>query len=119
MGVETNLAYMDLRFNIINDITRISYPKLRYLNLEKNMIRNISSVFNLLTSLQVLNLGKNIIDQLPAETFRDMTNLLHVNLNKNKVWNLEPGVFENAFLTKVNMSGSQLTEIHSKSFSNL
>jgi len=119
MGVESNLEYMDLGFNIINDITRISYPKLRYLNLEKNMIRNISNVFNLLTSLQVLNLGENMIDQLPAETFRDMTNLLQVNLNKNKVRNLEPGVFENAFLTKVNMSGNQLTEIQSKSFSNL
>merc|ERR1719233_2172246 len=119
MGVESNLEYMDLGFNIINDITRISYPKLRYLNLEKNMIRNISNVFNLLTSLQVLNLGENMIDELPAETFRDMTNLLQVNLNKNKVRNLEPGVFENAFLTKVNMSGNQLTEIQSKSFSNL
>merc|ERR1719410_2221519 len=119
MGVESNLEYMDLGFNIINDITRISYPKLRYLNLEKNMIRNISSVFNLLTSLQVLNLGENMIDQLPAETFRYMTNLLHVNLNKNKIGQLQPGVFENAFLTKVNMSGNLLTEVRSKSFSNL
>jgi len=119
MGIETNLEYMDLGFNIIKDVTRISYPNLRFLNLEKNMIRNISNVFNLLRNLQVLNLGENMIEEITSETFSDMTNLLHLNLNRNRVKRLAPGVFENKYLTKVNMSGNELSEIETKSFSNL
>lgn len=119
MGIEANLEYMDLGFNIISEISRVSYPNLRYLNLEKNLIRNISSVFNLLRNLQVLNMGENMVRELPPDTFRDMTNLLHVNLNKNRIAKLAPGVFENTYLTKVNMSGNQLSEILPKSFSNL
>ena len=119
LGVENSLEYMDLGYNIIDDISKISYPKLRFLNLEKNLIRNISNVFNLLTSLQVLNLGENMIDQLPAGVFRSMTNLLHVNLYKNKIGQLQPGVFENAYLTKVNMSGNLLTDIDTQSFYDL
>ena len=118
-GVEASLEYMDLGYNIIDDISKISYPKLRFLNLEKNLLRNISNVFNLLTSLQVLNLGENMIDQLPGGVFRSMTNLLHVNLYKNKIRQLERGVFENAYLTKVNMSGNLLTDIDTQSFFDL
>merc|ERR1719410_2371378 len=119
LGVEKSLEYMDLGFNIIDDISKILYPKLRFLNLEKNKIQNISNVFNLLTSLQVLNLGENMIDQLPGGVFRSMTNLLHVNLYKNKIGQLQPGVFENAYLTKVNMSGNLLTDIDTQSFFDL
>ena len=119
LGVEKSLEYMDLGFNIIDDISKILYPKLRFLNLEKNKIQNISNVFNLLTSLQVLNLGENMIDQLPGGVFRSMTNLLHVNLYKNKIRKLERGVFENAYLTKVNMSGNLLTDIETQSFFDL
>ena len=105
-GLEDSLEYMDLGYNIIDYVTRISYPKLRFLNLEKNMISNITNVFNLLTSLQVLNVAENKINELPAGVFRAMTNLLQVNLEKNKIRQLEPGVFENAYLTKVNISSN-------------
>lgn len=118
-GLEDSLEYMDLGYNIIDYVTRISYPKLRFLNLEKNMISNITNVFNLLTSLQVLNVAENKINELPAGVFRAMTNLLQVNLEKNKIRQLEPGVFENAYLTKVNISSNLLTQIETQSFSNL
>ena len=119
LGLEDSLEYMDLGYNIIDRVSRIQYPKLRFLNLEKNLIKNISNVFNLLTSLQVLNLAENKIDRLPSGVFRAMTNLLQVNLEKNKIRKLEPGVFENAYLTKVNISSNLLTEIEAQSFSNL
>ena len=119
LGLEDSLEYMDLGYNIISQVSRISYPKLRFLNLEKNLISNITGVFNLLTSLQVLNLAENRIDRLPAGVFRAMTNLLQVNLETNRIRRLEPGVFENAYLTKVNLSSNLLTEIEPQSFSNL
>ncbi len=119
MGIENSLEYMDLGFNIISEINQISYPSLRYLNLEKNIIENVTGMFNLLQNLQVLNLGENNIETLSPETFADMTNLLHLNLYNNKIKNLNPGVFENKFLTKVNLSGNLLQEIESKSFSDL
>merc|ERR1712155_440487 len=52
LGLGDSLEYMDLGYNIISQVSRISYPKLRFLNLEKNLISNITGVFNLLTSLQ-------------------------------------------------------------------
>merc|ERR1719410_2884054 len=119
LGVEKSLEYMDLGFNIIDDISKILYPKLRFLNLEKNVIKNISNVFNLLTNLQVLNLAENQVESLEPGVFRSMTNLLHVNLYKNKIGQLQPGVFENAYLTKVNMSGNLLTDIDTQSFYDL
>ena len=119
MGIETSLEYMDLGFNIISEINQISYPSLRFLNLEKNMIGNVTGVFNLLQNLQVLNLGENDIDELTGDTFAGMTNLLHINLYNNKIKKLKPGVFENQFLTKVNLSGNLLDEVESKAFSQL
>ena len=119
LGLEDKLEYMDLGFNIIDKVTRINYPKLRFLNLEKNVIKNISNVFNLLTNLQVLNLAENQIESLEPGVFRAMVNLLQVNLESNKIRELQPGVFENAYLTKVNISSNLLTEIQSQSFSNL
>ena len=119
LGLEDSLEYMDLGFNIIEKVSRIQYPRLRFLNLEKNMIANITNAFNLLTSLQVLNVADNKINELPSGVFRSMTNLLQVNLEKNQIRKLEPGVFENAYLTKVNMSSNLLTEIKPQSFSNL
>ena len=119
LGLEDSLEYMDLGYNIIEKVSRIAYPRLRFLNLEKNLIQNITNAFNLLTSLQVLNVADNKIDELPAGVFRSMTNLLQVNLENNRIRVLEAGVFENAYLTKVNMSSNLLTQILPQSFSNL
>ena len=119
MGIESNLEYMDLGFNIISDIKQISYPSLRHLNLERNMIKNISGVFNLLQNLQYLNLGENVIEEVLSDSFEQMTNLLHIDLNKNRIRTLEPRVFENQYLTKVNLSGNLLDQIETGSFSQL
>ena len=53
-GIENTLEYMDLGFNIISRVDALSYPKVRFLNLERNMIKDISGVFNNLRSLQVI-----------------------------------------------------------------
>ena len=55
-GIESNIEYMDLGFNVIDRIERINYPSLRYLNLEKNRIKNITGIFNRLQNLQVSDL---------------------------------------------------------------
>ena len=64
-GAESNLEYLDLGFNIIKSIaTDLSLPALKYLNLAKNNLSNIEGAFNLLSSLNVLILRENTIDNV-------------------------------------------------------
>ena len=118
-GIESNIEYLDLGFNVIDKIDRISYPSLRYLNLEKNSIKNVTGIFNKLQNLQVLNIGENQVEEIGSDTFEEMTNLLTINMNQNKIRMLKPGIFANQYLTKVNMSGNKLEEIETGSFSEL
>lgn len=119
MGIDATIEMLDLGLNIISDIKPINYPNLRNLNLEKNMIRNVTGVFNNVKNLQLLNLGENDIAEIGRETFKGMTNLVVINLNNNKIRRLEPGVFENQYMVTVNMSGNRLEEIDTRSFSSL
>jgi len=118
-GIESTLEYMDLGFNIISRVDALSYPKVRFLNLERNMIKDISGVFNNLRSLQVLKLGENLISELDASTFEDMTNLNHIFLENNKIRAVEEGVFVNQYLIMVNVSGNLLKEVKARTFSKL
>lgn len=118
-GIESNIEYMDLGFNVIDKIDRINYPSLRYLNLEKNRIKNVNGIFNRLQNLQVLNIGENEVEEIGDDTFEEMTNLLQIIMNNNKIKKLKPGIFTNQFLTKVNMSGNMLENIQTGSFSKL
>ena len=119
MGIDETIEMLDLGLNIISDIKPISYPNLRNLNLEKNMIRNVTGVLNSVKNLQLLNLGENKIEEIGRETFKGMINLVVINLNKNKIRYLEPGVFENQYMVTVNLSGNMLEEIQTRSFSSL
>ena len=52
-GVEKTLEYLDLGFNMVKKVGEISFPSLKYLNLEKNELKDIDGAFNLLGTLQV------------------------------------------------------------------
>ena len=52
-GIEGNIEYMNLGFNVIDKLQPLNYPSLRYLNVEKNRIKNITGIFNRLKNLQV------------------------------------------------------------------
>ena len=45
--------YLDLGFNLISGVGEVSFPALKYLNLERNRLSDIDGAFNLLSSLQV------------------------------------------------------------------
>jgi Leucine-rich repeat (LRR) protein len=119
-GTEANLEYLDLGFNIISEVvTDISFPSLKYLNLAKNKLTQIEGAFNLLSHLNVLVLRENAITKVSAFTFTGMDNLISIDLSKNFIRELEPGVFGNNYLNEVNMSGNLLKELEQETFVNL
>ena len=49
----------------------------------------------------MLKLGENQITEVEPSTFKDMTNLNHINLNNNKIKTVGEGVFANQYLITV------------------
>ena len=91
-GAESNLEYLDLGFNIIKSIaTDLSLPALKYLNLAKNNLSNIEGAFNLLSSLNVLILRENTIDNVTPFTFTGLDNLISIDLSKNLIRSVVSG----------------------------
>ena len=119
-GTEANLEYVDLGFNIIEEISPdISLPALKYLNLAKNKLVEIEGAFNLLSTLNVLILRENGIEKVTPFTFTGMDNLISIDLSQNYIRTLESGVFGNNYLNEVNMSGNLLKELEEETFVNL
>lgn len=119
-GTEDKLEYLDLGFNIIEQIaTDISMPALKYLNLGKNKLKSIEGAFNLLSSLNVLILRENSIEEVTPFTFTGMDNLISIDISKNYIRSVAPGVFSNNYLNEVNISGNLLKELAQETFINL
>ena len=119
-GTESNLEYLDLGYNIIDEIaTDVSLPALKYLNLAENKLVNIEGAFNLLENLNVLILKENGIKRVTRFTFTGMENLISVDLSENYIRKVDPGVFTNSYLNEVNISGNLLEELEQETFVNL
>ena len=63
-GANANLEYLDLGFNAVGEVGEISFPALKYLNLEKNKLRSVEGSFNLLSALQVSAIDTIDIEKL-------------------------------------------------------
>ena len=118
-GVADTVEYLDLGFNLIGGVGEISFPNLKYLNLERNRLSDIDGAFNLLSSLQVLILRDNGIDRVADATFMGMDNLISIDLSKNVIMGVESGVFKNEYLNEINMSGNLLKELAEGTFADL
>ena len=119
-GTEDNLEYVDLGYNIIEEISPdISLPALKFLNLAKNKLKNVDGAFNLLSTLNVLILRENLIEKVTPFTFTGMDNLISIDLSKNYIRDIEPNVFNNNYLNEVNMSSNLLKELEAETFVNL
>ena len=118
-GTEENLGYLDLGYNIISNVDQINFPSLKYLNLERNAIRNVDGAFNKLRNLNVLNLQKNLIEEVSNQTFAGLDNLISLDLSKNLIRNIGSGIFSESFLNELNISGNLLKELEENSFVSL
>ncbi len=119
-GAQDTLEYLDLGHNAINQIRgELALSNVKYLSLEKNKLGVIDGAFNLLGTLQVLELADNMIGKLSEMTFMGMDSLISLDLSGNKIRKLSPGVLKNQYLNEVNMSGNSLEELETGTFSDL
>ena len=75
--------------------------------------------FNLLSSLNVLNLRENTVDNVTPFTFNGLDNLISIDLSQNLIRTVVPQVFRNNYLNEVNISGNLLKELEQDTFVNL
>jgi len=111
----SQLAELDLSYNVIDDVTMTSPAHLlRYLNLQHNVIRRLSSSsFAELPRLQVLLLGYNRVAQLDASWFRPLADLQWLSLAGNRLSILTPGEFRDVLpqLSHLDLSRNELEEV--------
>ena len=53
LGAENTIEYLDLGFNVIEEVKELAFPTIKYLNLERNKLTSIEGALNLLNTLQV------------------------------------------------------------------
>lgn len=118
----TNLQYLSLSANDINDIEADSFDdtiNLLNLNLSNNKLQHIrKGTFHSLKKLLNLSISQNYLTTLPD--FSTLQNLRELNLNCNKLETIPGGEFRNlAYLKTLSLSGNLLKTIEIESFGNL
>ncbi|XP_061174722.1 toll-like receptor 4 [Saccostrea echinata] len=113
------LSYVDISQNVITSFTGpiVGFNKLKHLDLSDCLCSSISTgLFDFTTSLQVLKLNKNLLglslkDDLDGGTFKNLVNLLELDLSDNRIQLLPEKIFKNLRkLQKLNLSSNFLTE---------
>nr|XP_012234051.1 PREDICTED: protein toll-like isoform X2 [Linepithema humile] len=122
----TNLVYLDLSYNNIlstDEDLLADLPKLNYLNLRENNLREVNLLFKYVPMLQTLKLDNNILQSIKPSTFDSLQNLVILSLNDNNLTELPSGIFDklvklshlylssNNFLTLSNNTFSQLRNL--------
>ena len=110
----TMLYKLSLAHNIIREIpygTFVNFTQLDELNLYGNLLQNITldSFMGIKDKLRTLNLGLNLLSELPQFDFPQLKTLI---LSKNKISNLSPDVFLLLpELQTLDLSKNQLTSL--------
>ncbi|XP_046579671.1 toll-like receptor 4 [Haliotis rubra] len=110
------LKYVDLSYNYcdyIGDNFCKNFPSLRVLNISSNFLGyslKDNSINNLLT-LEVLDMANNKINHLPPNLFKNMTQMVHLNLSYNlmRTWDTDIGHMGN--LTMLDISYNLFEEV--------
>uniref|UniRef100_A0A915NSI9 Uncharacterized protein n=1 Tax=Meloidogyne floridensis TaxID=298350 RepID=A0A915NSI9_9BILA len=117
------LIKLDLSDNYIEELKtelpRIS--KLNDINLSHNKITSIHKSFfdNVKHSLQTINLGHNLLEEVPA-TLRGFRMLMALHLHNNNLKNLPQLSFMNLpVLSLLNLAANQIRSIHRQAFLNV
>ncbi|CAK1542464.1 unnamed protein product [Leptosia nina] len=124
--LSTEIQILDLTGNELYEITRHAFEDVRLINLKKLILRDCKLITihrNGLSGLAImieLDLSKNNLKTLHAETFRETAKIRWILLNDNQIEKLEDGLFNNLpFLQKVDLSNNRITQIGVKTFMNV
>lgn len=116
-----NLETIDLSHNSISKIDElfqfeIRPSKMRKLSLAFNFIINVpGDTFEQLASLQELDLSHNFIEELSEEPFLNLTNLVTLRLNHNKIFDLNGAINNLINLHHLYLSHNQIDNIDMES----
>lgn len=118
------LGFLDLSYNHLFSIPQRTFfyqKKLQELHLNHNKIGSISNwTFSGLTSLTVLNMRGNFLDELSASVFATLPKLEELNLGQNRITRIDPKAFEGLRSLRVlYLDDNTLTSVPSPSFVNL
>uniref|UniRef100_A0A1I8BAT0 LRRCT domain-containing protein n=1 Tax=Meloidogyne hapla TaxID=6305 RepID=A0A1I8BAT0_MELHA len=120
-----DLIRLDLSDNYIDELksehalSRIA--KLNDINLSHNKITAIHKSFfdNVKHSLQTINLGHNLLEEVPASSLRGFRILMALHLHNNNLKNLPQLSFMNLpVLSLLNLAANQIRSIHRQAFLN-
>ncbi|XP_045504647.1 uncharacterized protein LOC123701518 [Colias croceus] len=124
--LSTEIQILDLTGNELYEISRHAFEDVRLINLKKLILRDCKLLTiqrNGLSGLAImieLDLSKNDLKTLHAETFRETSKIRWILLNNNKLEKLEDGLFSNLpFLQKVDLSNNRIVQIGVKTFMNV
>ncbi|XP_048583834.1 uncharacterized protein LOC5504590 isoform X1 [Nematostella vectensis] len=101
--------------NRISSLTERNYHYLQYLlhfDLSFNIITNLNArAFTNVTSLDTLRLNSNFLQRIPPLVFKDMQNLKVLDLSRNLLTKLENGAFDG--LTNLNVLSLRMNKLES------
>ncbi|XP_046970645.1 uncharacterized protein LOC124537788 [Vanessa cardui] len=124
--LSTEIQILDLTNNELYEITRHAFEDVRLINLKKLILKECKLITihkNGLSGLAImieLDLSKNDLKTLHAETFKETSKIRWILLNDNQIEKLENGLFNNLpFLQKVDLSNNHLVQIGVKTFMNV
>lgn len=104
---DEDLAFLEVKDHMLKYLPRNicdCYPYIVSITTENTELMEIRyENLRELESLRNLNLKANKIDALELNLFNDNPNLVHVNLQNNRLFDLDPKVFENIKLKNLNL----------------
>lgn len=125
-NLNADIQNLDLSNNELYEITRYAFEDSQLINLKKLILREckLKTIHkNGLSGLAImieLDLSKNELKMLHAETFKETTKIRWILLNDNQLEKLEDGLFNNLpFLQKVELSNNRIVQIGMKTFVNV
>lgn len=121
-----DIQKLNLTGNDLYEITRHAFQDVGLINLWKLTLSECKLLtiqrngFSGLAIMIELDLSKNDLKMLHADTFKDTPKIRWILLNDNKLEKLDDGLFNNlAFLQKVDLSNNRLVQLGVKTFMNL
>lgn len=112
------LEFLDVGNNEIFRITKMDFPRLISLSLDRNKLSTLSpDNFDHLTNLKHLNLSGNRLERLFPDSFIKINGLLNLDLSHNLLTYITPQKFLN--LTVLYLNNNRLKELRESYFKNM
>ncbi|RVE44991.1 hypothetical protein evm_010355 [Chilo suppressalis] len=125
-NLSSDIQILDLSNNNLQQLHQEAFKKVGLSNLKKLFLKECNielvhkSAFITLAIMIELDLSKNRIRHLHADTFKGTEKLRLINLSNNFIDKLEDGTFRNLkYLQKVEVSNNRIVRIGTKAFQNL